>query len=505
MPSKPFRIPLSGSYTNRVAAANILSSVSGYVGAGIVGIMIVGNTTASTNKDSRFLNCFTMTSGNRRYRVKRAGYEVYITPAAGSIGTAILIWTGHGAGTAVITAFGGTNSTIYNEAVSLGAITGKAKSISETVVSTTPTLTVPSTDNTAWYYDTGVGVMTKITDADFPGNTGLTLAGNFAHMDGFACIMDTLGTLWASDLNSVTAWSANSFKKTNAYPDKGVGCIRHKSLIMAFGSESTEFYHNAGLTPFPFDVIPNMTIKVGAISGDAIAQIADTVFWAGSMPQGGVSIFQYDGGISRISTPDIDSMLALAGASAITLTTKREYGRSFVIVNAASQSFVYCLEEKDDPWHEISSTTPLWYKCAGKSIGDAMVTYAIHNVQTSGSVYMTNPVSLVFTDAGVTYTARMQLPPMDMDTMRPKTWEEIVLVGDTEVSSSPITLSYSDDDYQSYTTFGDLDLSSANPRASRLGMSCRRAWVLTHSANTPMRLEAIEGRATIGSGSSRIR
>jgi hypothetical protein len=77
---------------------------------------------------------------------------------------------------------------------------------------------------------------------------------------------------------------------------------------------------------------------------------------------------------------------------------------------------------------------------------------------------------------GTTYTARIQG----------------VLVGDVESSSSPITLSFSDDDYGSYTTWGTLDLSQQRRIATRLGSSRKRAYVLTHAAATPMRLEALE-------------
>jgi len=503
MASKDFRVPVGGPYTNRVSESNALETESGYVGAGIVGVMIVGQSTSSTNKDQRFLNCFTETivdtisNTKRVYCVKRPGFGTSNTPASGSIGTAIFIWTGEGANPpSVISAFGGTDSTIYKGITSLGAITGKATSISETFVSTTATLTVPSSDSTAWYYDAVVATMTKISDGQFPGNNGLTLAGGFAHMDGYACIMDTTGDLWASDLNSVTAWTATSYKSMNSYPDRGIGCIRNKNLIMAFGTESVQFLYNAGLTPFPFDVIPSMTMKIGAVAADAITQIADTVYWAGSTPQGGMSIFQYDGGIARISTPDIDNILIRGGTTNLSMTTIRFYGRSFVLVNSGTTTLAYCVEEK--MWAEWSSTTPLWYKCAGVSTGATFVSYAVHNVQTSGKVYVMNPAFHVYTDDSVAYTARAQMAPMDLGTNRLKFWDELDIIADKETDASSLSISYSDDDYQNYTTYGTVDLSTQNPRAHRLGASRRRCWVLTHAAATPMRIEALAGRVTVG-------
>ena len=495
---RSYRVPLVGPYNTRISAVNASDSTSGYVGVGIVGLMIVGKTTQASDKDARYVNCFPhtvadqITEKKRIFTVKRPGFGTQSTPAAGQKGYAIHVWAGNS--NAIISAFGETNSTIYNGAASIGAITGRATSITETSINGTATITVPSTDNTGWYADSGS--MTEITDADWPGDTE-TITGPFAHMDGFALIMTTRGRLWASDVNSITAWTANSFGATNAYPDTGVAAIRRGTYVMAFCSTHLEFWSNAGLSPFPLARAAAMTVKVGAVSADAIARIADTIFWAGSAPEGGLSVFQYDGSLSRISPPEIDSALILAGASNISLTTIRFYGLSFVLVKAGPLTYVYCVEEK--MWHEWSSTTPLWYKCAAVPSGGTMVNYAVSNVSTSGKVFLMNHASLVFTDNSAAYTARIQLPVMDLGTNKRKFWHDIELVGDRETSTSAITLSYSDDDFQTYTTVSPTgDLSASRVRWTRLGSSRRRGWVWTHAAATPMRLEAAEGNVTIG-------
>jgi hypothetical protein len=498
---KPFRIPLVGPYISRVSSP---STSSGIVGIGVVGLMVVGQSSSSTTKDARYINVYSqtvpdpLTGGKRVYAVKRPGFATHTTPASGEKGYAVHVWIGETSGTKVISAFGETNSTVYDGTTSLGAITGRATGITETFVSTTPTLMVTSTDNTAWYYDAGVGTMTKISDADFPGNNGETLAGTFAHIDGYAVVMDEDGVVWASDLNSVTAWTATSFDSANAYPDKGVGVVRHRQFIMAFGTESVQFFYNAGLTPFPLSKATAMTQKVGAVHADAIAQIADTTFWCGSTEQGGLSIFQYDGDLTRISTPEIDATLVLSGASTISLSPIRFAGRSFILVRAGSLTIAYCVEEKF--WHEWTSTTPLWYKCAGlTNVGGSMVNYAVSNVATDGKVFVMNQASPVFTDNGNAYTATIQLPLQDLGTKRTKFWHEIELVGDEEESASTVTLKYTDDDYQNFTTHGSSDLSNDRVRFTRLGSSRRRGWQITHAANTPMRLEALEGNVTVGS------
>jgi hypothetical protein len=160
-----FKLPLAASYNSRVGATNTADS-TGYVGSGYVGVMLVGKSTQATDKDARFINCFKQTvkdaDGRARvYTVKRAGFGTQSTPAAGKKGYAILVWTGSGSGTSVISAFDNP-SVIYNGASSLGTMTGRCTGITETAIGGVATLTVTSTDNTAWYYDVGVGILTQI-------------------------------------------------------------------------------------------------------------------------------------------------------------------------------------------------------------------------------------------------------------------------------------------------------------------------------------------------------
>lgn len=497
--SRTVPIKFTGLYNTRIAQSNAVSGASGVVGIGIVGIMIVGNAPSSTDKDERYINCFLTDFGGTKYIIKRPGMAVNTTPQAGSIGTAVTVWTGSGAGTSVITAFGAANSTIYNGSVGLGTITGKATAITETVIGTTPTLVIPSTDNTAWYYDTAVGVVTRIVDANFPGNAAKTLAGSFAHMDGYAFIMDTTGALWNSTINTVTTWAALNFVTANAYPDKGIGCVRYKNQIMAFGSESIQFYYNAGLpVGSPLQRIDTATVRVGAINSDSIARISDTVFFVGSSDQGGCSVYKYDGSVQRISYPEQDYLLLLAGPTNITATTLRIYGRSFLLVVAGTTTLVYCVEDKR--WHQWNTTTALWFKCAGLSSGNQILTYSVSNQSTSGKVYIVNPAALVFTDDGAAYTAVFQSRADDLGTSDRKIYEQLRIIADIEPSTSNLTISYSDDDFVTFVTAGTVDLSTSTPRLSRIGSSYKRAWKGSHSANTAMRIQRLDTVIDVGHG-----
>lgn len=494
------RVPLTGSYNTRQGSVNALTSSSGIVGIGIVGTMVVGEAQRSSDKDVRFINCLPVTVKDeitrtqRAYVIKRPGFVSNGTVSAGNVGTAVHVWIGNS--NKVVSAFGSTNSTIYDGTSSVGAITGVCNGITETNLSGTSTLGITSEDSTAWVYPAG-GVLAKITDGDFPGNAGKTTAGTFAYLDGYAFIMTADGLLYNSDLNSLTAWTASNYLSTNAYPDGGVGCIRFRDSIIAFGKESMEFYRNAGnASGSPLTRIDELTQLVGCISGDAIGQIRDTVYWAGATKQSNIAVYAYNGQLTKVSTPEIEAQLTLAGPSNVSITTMGFYGRHFVVVLASNTTYVYCLEENN--WHEWNSTVPLWYKADGLSSGGTIVNYCVSDKSTSGKVFVFNPASVSYQDNGSAFSAIIQTAKLDLGSTKRKSLNRLYVVGDEETSTSTLTITYSDDDYQTSSTSRTVDLSDSRPNLTRLGTFRRRSFTLTHSANTPMRLEALDFDITEG-------
>jgi hypothetical protein len=58
--------------------------------------------------------------------------------------------------------------------------------------------------------------------------------------------------------------------------------------------------------------------------------------------------------------------------------------------------------------------------------------------------------------------------------------------------SSSVSLSWSDDDYTTFSTPQMIDTTTAKKQLVRCGSAVRRAWQLTHTDNTPMRFYNLE-------------
>lgn len=495
------RVPLVSPYNTRnLDNSNISTSASAVVGLGVVGTFIVGST-ATSIKDKKFINCFAekvtdnlIPMEAKYYVTKRPGFAAFNTPSAGNLGTAIKVWSTNA--DKVVSAFGSTNSTIYDGTTSLGAITGKATFIEETLIAGTPYIVIPSTDNTAWY-STGAAP-TQITDVDFPGNAGRTITGNFVFVDGYAFIMDTSGRIYNSDQNSVTAWTAASYREANMYPDNGVGLARYKNMVVAFGTETVEFFYNSGQNPVgsPLDRYEQGFVHFGCLNQYSFTQLEDTVAWVSASDRSGIGVYMIDSlQPKRISTPVIDSQLSVVNTDSVFMTSAKFVGKTFIVITTSSTTFVYCVE--DDMWHEWYGSQILWHHISGTAAGTRIL-YSVSRTDTGGKVFAVNPSSLTYADDGTAFTMTLQTGKFDGDEIRWKFLHKFSIIADTTPTTNPITVQWSDDDYQTWSAGRTLDLNTNNPYFMNAGKFRRRAFKFTNATNNPVRLEAMELQVQTG-------
>lgn len=146
-----------------------------------------------------------------------------------------------------------------------------------------------STGSDAWYYvSTSLttlsgGTVTEITDADFPSKQSpvVPCRGAFVQLNEHIFIMGENGKIYNSDQASISSWNVRGVQPASIEPDAGVGLAKYKQHIVAFGTNSMEFFEDAGLAPpgGPLQRTEQAFIKIGAVSGSLIYNIADTLYW----------------------------------------------------------------------------------------------------------------------------------------------------------------------------------------------------------------------------------
>jgi hypothetical protein len=139
------RIPLAGAFNPRT---------------------VDGSATLTASQDQRFLNCVFTAGQNAAtgrpvvYVEKRPGWTVESIVAANNVSTGLIKTDSFNS---VISAFGSTNSTIYDGQVSVGAITGRAMYFTETLISSVGYVLIKSSDGTGWYYTSDAKSQTSYT------------------------------------------------------------------------------------------------------------------------------------------------------------------------------------------------------------------------------------------------------------------------------------------------------------------------------------------------------
>ncbi len=498
------RIPLVGSLTNR-------------------------NDRPPSTKDQQFINCFPevvrnpITGQGKVYLNKRTGFSFSSTFVSGGVGSyGSVLWTGNSAAISppVVSFYdSGFSRTSVWDAQGSGtqiggniANTNACLSLSETMVSTTSNLVGYFVDSgtsliEAWFFPQG-GAWTQITDADFPPNIGtpepLATASGPVHMDGYMFVMTNNGKIWNSDINSVSAWTASSYITAQASPDGGMGLARYRNLIVAFGKNSVEFFENRGnATGSPLSSIPSATIRVGCVQFNkvyrSILNVGDTVYWIGvETGSHRIGIYRLNGyQAEKVSTPFIDKILndnsqnlILGFAGAMTM-----HGQTHIYMFSGSlnYSYVFC-PDTNIWWINLTLDNQQPLSIVGSNISDTssgLYSYYVNNQNAQ----VASTLQGSFTDDAQAYTMTVRTDNIDHGTMNRKFYERIRVVGDIQSSASNISISFSDDDFATFSTARTIDMSSHSAMAmglTRLGSARRRSWKLEHSANTPCRLEAIE-------------
>lgn len=402
---------------------------------------------------------------------------------------------------------GGSNTrvTAAGSTVQTHASSSPVSYFSETLDSSgTGSLVWQRENGEAWIYPNG-GAAAQIS-AIPSGNVG-----PIVYMDGFAFIAVAAGAVIRnSQLNDPTAWPSSGAIVAQEQPDRLISLARHKNYIIAFGQNSTEFFVNAGnATGSPLQRVQSMATRIGAYSANTICYGMDRVFFlshGGDVPFSVMSITQ--NGVERLSTPMIEAILAGIFTAFNRLSFFQMNGQNYLaliynrVSDGMSSAFVYNFETK--LWsHWETEMSGLRWDVMLLQLPD--LPYDVRTVaENSAYIYSINTLTdnVKYYDgltASPTAIQRIiRTATIDFGTTKRKTEAELVLVGDKAASTHNIAVSVSDDDYGTFSTARNVDMSSIRPRLMRNGSFRKRAYRLVDSNQSRSRLEALEVNIEVG-------
>lgn len=168
-----------------------------------------------------------------------------------------------------------------------------------------------------WYQATAAAAPASISDADMPGNNGVSLVRGGASLDGYFFVCDITGKIHNSDLNDITAWTSTNFLTAEREPDIGVYLGKMGDNLVYIGTRSIEFFYNAGnATGSPLARRQDISYRLGCYHPNTIVQLGDIIFFLGTTQTGESHVYKLENfQLSIISNNRVDS--TIVGGSAL--------------------------------------------------------------------------------------------------------------------------------------------------------------------------------------------
>jgi hypothetical protein len=448
---------------------------------------------ATATKDNDALNCFyeviqNKKTGERDYDViKREGTVAYGWTAPAAV-RGIYYWRDQdklfvatGTDISIVTASTGTLVTTLSTAFSTSS--GEV-GFCEFLFNTNNTKIVATDGTTAMTIDAS-NTKVVIVDGDMP----TPHLPQPVFLDGYLFLVKS-GTadIYNSNLNDPTVWTAGDFITAEMAADKIQRITNMNNYILVLGSGSIEYFFDAANasgsplqrndTPFKF---------TGYISG--FAKWGNKILFIGQTANNAPEVFMAeDFKLEPIGTPPVRR--GIEGYTTANAAVLSYGGHDFYHINTGSLSYQLDLKEK------------LWTRTAFKNTAYFPITASV-NIPISGvgnqnlvvnastaTMYYFRPT--VYQDDGTNFTMQVITDNQWFDSFNNKFCARLSIQGDRTSSSASFAVSWSDDDYQTYSTARDVDMSLEHPKLTALGRFRRRAFKLVWTQNFPMRIKNIE-------------
>lgn len=218
-----------------------------------------------------------------------------------------------------------------------------------------------------YIYATETNEFSAITDENFPPSPAqVTAIDNY-----FICTFAGSEVFAISDLGNGLSWTTSQQATAEGQPDLLEGCRAFNKYLWLFGTQTIEIRQDTGDT-FPFSIVPGVSLQIGCISKDTIAdsdsvvlsqpitfgrKVSGGVFWLGIDAHGHKRVYVSKGlQVEVISDYSVESWIA-------SYSTENCYGfcyalggTSFYCLTFPESLATWCFDITGDTgWHRRTS------------------------------------------------------------------------------------------------------------------------------------------------------
>lgn len=360
----------------------------------------------------------------------------------------------------------------------------------------------------------GAGIWSKVATA-----ASQPLVPSICELNGTFYVMDKGGRIWASELNNPGLWPVLNYVALGDAVGSPVRLAIHLNYLVAFCTDSITMYYDAAISPgAPIAKVTSAIFTEGTSSHGAktVQEMDDVMYWLGGSSVSGFIVYRMRGlTIEKISTPTIERLLtkyfAPADADAFTLSqvtfpsapiayTTRAGGHSFYILTSPAYQDIYgtqkpgitlSFDTDNGEWHwwtQVSDTdTEREFGLGGALPMRSYGTTAMPHLST-GQIYTMDDT--YYRDGYKVINVQVQTKSESFGNQRVKILPATYLQAST--GSTAVSVSWSDDDYATFSAPRTLSLATSKKQMIRCGSMIERAWKITHTDNTSLQLYNIQ-------------
>ena len=453
---------------------------------------------SDSSKDFRLVNMMTeaiptpVGQQTKVYTKSRPGMVTAFTTQTGE-GRGLFYWTVGGVGYAMAV----VGNKVYangTEVLTLTTSTGLCGMTEH--LSSVGAVSLILLDGTKGYVFSTPTTPVEITSVNFPSPHIPTPVVLDAYL--FVAKQDS-NDIYNSNLDDPLTWSTGDFISAEMYPDKIVALSKNNNYLYAVGSSSVEYFADiANATGSPLGRQQSAVQQFGTAAVGTVVQTEREVIFVGETNDGGHTVWIIDGfkehevGIPAVKYALLaeDGNIPNARGFAV-----RAAGQKFYVLCLTLRTYVYSFDNQ--MWSEWTTGSSIFTGQCG-SDGPNGSAYILD--KSNGNVYKMDET--YFTDAGTPITCTIQTSKYDFDSINRKFMHRLSLIGDVPDSTlvdSAVSVSWSDDDYKTWSTPRTLKFTADLPSIFQLGSFRRRAFRLSYALPHLLRLEGAEADINKGS------
>lgn len=346
----------------------------------------------------------------------------------------------------------------------------------------------------SWDTATKLAVVAQELGTGVPLPAGLVQG--MVYLDGYVFVMDAEGRIFNSDVNDVTTWSG-AFITAQLNPDGGVFLGRQLNYVVALKQWTTEFFYDAGNVPpgSPLTSVPGAILPYGCASADTVQELDGDLYWVTTNRSGSPQVIKLSNLQGQIiSSPPVERLLQSNQTSFISFTFKCS-GHRFYVVSLVISNITLVFDVDQGLWYEWTDQNGNYWNIVDATLD--MTGLKLAQDQDSGSIYIVDADTTYPNDNGILVPVEIYTPLFDAKIDRRKYLKQMRFNSD-QTTGSLLQIRVTDNDYQTYSNFREVDLSKVRPILNDCGTFYRRAWHIRHLANTALRIRSVDLQMDIG-------